>query len=101
VKKLLLPGLILTAIYFAVFGGEYSLFELRSTRAALQEERTRVAELRQEIDSLRAWADSLEADSVTLERLARERYGMVRSGEILYRFAGPDSLTARDTSVIR
>jgi cell division protein FtsB len=45
--------------------------------------------LRLEVDSLRAWVDSLQSDSATLERLARERFGMVREGEILYRLAEP------------
>jgi cell division protein FtsB len=31
----------------------------------------------------------LETDSATIERLARERYGMIRGGEILYRIAEP------------
>lgn len=90
-KKLVLPALLVAALYYAVFGGEYSVFEVRRTRAALEEERARVAELRQEIDSLRAWADSLESDRATLERLARERYGMIRDGETIYRFAEGDS----------
>jgi cell division protein FtsB len=29
----------------------------------------------------------LQVDSATLERVARERFGMIRAGEILYRFA--------------
>lgn len=99
-KKLVLPGLLVAALYFAVFGGEYSAFELRDTRAALAEERARVAELRRKVDSLEAWADSLENDPATLERLARERYGMIRDGETLYRFAEGDSAGA-DSAQIR
>jgi cell division protein FtsB len=99
-KKLILPGLLVAAVYFAVFGGEYSVFELRRTRASLQEERARVAELRHQIDSLRALADSLATDPEVLERMARERYGMIRDGETLYRFAEPDSLD-EDTVEIR
>jgi cell division protein FtsB len=52
--------------------------------------------LQQEIDSLRAWADSLQNDSATIERLAREQYGMIREGEILYRFSEPPD-SAADT----
>ena len=36
-KRLVLPGLLLVAVYYAVFGGEYSVFELRSTRQAVEE----------------------------------------------------------------
>ena len=90
-KRILFALLFLLAGYYALFGGEYSAFELRRIRrerAALEQE---VDRLRRELDSLRAWADSLETDSATLERIARERFGMIREGEVLYRIAGPDS----------
>ena len=92
-KRAILPGLLLLAAYYAVFGGEYSWFELRDARAAVQQEEADLAELDRQIDSLRAWADSMQIDPVTLERIARERFGMIRDGEILYLFAHP-----RDTS---
>ena len=88
-KRLVLPGLLLVALYYAVFGGEYSVFELRSTRQAVEAEKARLVEIRRQIDSLEAWRDSLLNDSLTLERLARERFGMIRDGETLYRFAEP------------
>ena len=76
-------------MYSAVFGGEYSAFELRARRADLGREQERLAELSAQIDSLAAWADSLRNDDYTLERVARERFGMIRDGETLYRFADP------------
>lgn len=98
-KRLFLPGLLGLAVYFALFGGEYSVFELRQTRAALVEERARVAELRRQIDSLEARADSLENDRATLERLAREKFGMIEPGEILYRTVPGDSAEADSAQV--
>lgn len=97
-KKLVLPGLLLLAVYWAVFGGEYSVFELRQARVEAEAQRQELEELRREIDSLRAWADSLRTDSATLERFARERFGMIRDGEILYRFVEPDSAQAADST---
>ncbi len=97
--RLVLPGLFLVALYYAVFGGEYSWFELRATREAVERERAELEELRRRIDSLQALADSLETDSLTLERIARERFGMIRPGEVLYRFAPPeDSAPVRPDS---
>lgn len=90
-KRLVVPALLGLAAYWAVFGGEYSLPELREIRADHRSEAARLEAIREEIDSLRAWADSLEVDSATLEKLARERFGMIRDGELLYRFAEPDS----------
>lgn len=92
VKRSIIPGLLFVAFYYAVFGGEYSLFELREARAAVESERVTLAGLERQIDSLRAWADSLESDPVTLERIARERFGMIREGETLYRFVPADSV---------
>ncbi len=97
VKRLILLALIGLSVYFAVFGGEYSVFEVRRVRAekvALQDSLT---ELVGANDSLRTWADALETDSATIERLARERFGMIRDRERLYRFAeSPDSLDDSD-----
>jgi cell division protein FtsB len=88
-KRAVFPAFLLLAAYYAVFGGEYSWFELRETRAAVERERTDLEALRRRIDSLQAWADSLQLDSATLERVARERFGLIRDGETLYRFAEP------------
>ena len=88
-KRLILPALIGLSVYFALFGGEYSVFEVGRVRAEKVELEQRLVELEQANDCLRAWADALETDSATIERLARERYGMIRPGEVLYRITGP------------
>ena len=84
-KRLILPALIGVSVYFALFGGSYSVFEVRRVRAESVELQKRLAELEHANDSLGAWAEALESDSATIERLARERYGMIRDWEILYR----------------
>jgi len=98
VKRLVLPALLLVAVYFAVFGGEYSLFELRATRQAVEREETRLLVLQGQIDSLEARRDSLASDSSMLERVARERFGMIRPGETLYRFTEPQSAAGPDST---
>ena len=82
-------GLIGVSGYFAVYGGEYSVLEDRRVRAERVVLEQRLAELERTNDSLRNWAEALETDSATIERLARERYGMIRTGEVLYRLAPP------------
>jgi cell division protein FtsB len=74
------------AIYFALFGGDYSLFEVRRLEKERAAEYARLRELQAEMVKLQARADSLEKDSATLERVAREKYGLIREGERLYRF---------------
>ena len=87
---LIMPVVLIVALYYATFGGEYSIFELRAARAAVAEEEAELAELEVRIDSLSAWADSVRSDSGTLERIAREQFGMIREGETLYRFVSED-----------
>jgi len=57
----------------------------------LEEVEDELARKRQQIDSLLALADSVESDPSMLERIARERFGMIRDGETLYRFAEPSN----------
>ena len=98
VRRLILPALIGLSVYFALFGGEYSLFEVRRVRAERIEMEKRLVDLEQTNDCLRAWAEALQSDSATIERLARERYGMIRSGEVLYRITQPaDSVRAQNS----
>lgn len=87
IGRAIVPTLLLAAVYYAVFGGEYSVFELREARAALEVEGESLVRVQADIDSLQARADSLRSDPVTIERIAREEFGMIRDGETLYRFA--------------
>ena len=100
-KRVVVPVLLLVAVYYAVFGGEYSLFELREARAAVEDERTALTDVRHRIDSLSAWVDSLENDPATQERIARERFGMIRDGETLYRFVPADSTSVAEPEPAR
>jgi cell division protein FtsB len=94
VRRLILPTLLGLAVYYAVFGGEYSLFELEKARTDIQTQERELAVLQREVDSLRAWVDSLQNDPATLERIAREKFGMIREGEILYRVSEPADTTS-------
>jgi len=78
--------LVAGAAYYALFGGEYSLMEMRRLEKERHVEAGKLTDTRNEVNSLRLRADSLETDSAALERIARERYGMIRNGERLYRF---------------
>ena len=92
--KLLLPAVLLVAAYYTVFGGEHTLLDVRRARAELVVAAAELDRLRVANDSLRVLVDSLETDPAMLERLARERFGLIRDGEVLYRFAPADSQDA-------
>ncbi len=91
VGRVLFPAILVLALYYALFGGEYSIFELRSARNELVRLQDELERLQEENDSLRAWADSLETDRWTIERLAREEHGLVRDGEEIVRITGGES----------
>jgi cell division protein FtsB len=93
-------GMLLLAAYFAIFGGEYTVFQMRGLEALEEQRGAELTAVEAEIDSLQAVAYELENDPEAIERVARERYGMIRDGEILYRFreAMPPDSTAADAA---
>jgi cell division protein FtsB len=79
------------ALYFGVQGGEYGTTDLLALRRQESSERSQVRRLRQVVDSLEHDATAIEHDLRVQERVARERFGMIRQGELLYRLVPPDS----------
>jgi len=79
----LAAALVLAALAFQA--GEYSTVDWLTLRRQLAEERRTVRDLEVELDSLERLAHALETDPAAQERAAREQFGMIRRGEILYR----------------
>jgi cell division protein FtsB len=78
----LLVGLVLALMaFYAVEGGEYGTTDLRED----------LSRLRHEVDSLQQLERALKQDSVVQEKVARELYGMLRPGELLYQVVPRDS----------
>ena len=77
--------ILVGGIAFGFFGGEYRAIDSWKLKRQVREEQLALDALNLEIDSLRAYAESLETNRVTQERVARERFGMIRDGEIIYR----------------
>ena len=82
---------LLFMIYFGVQGGEYGTTDLLALRRQEASERTQVERLRHVVDSLERDAKAIETDLRVQERVARERFGMIRRGELLYRLVPADS----------
>lgn len=76
---------VIFALYFAFQGGEYGTLDLRELRKDVVEESTAVAQLHRVVDSLERLANAVEKDPEMQERVARERFGMLKPGEFLYR----------------
>jgi hypothetical protein len=71
-------GVAVGAVAFAVWGGEFSVLDLRARRTEAAVLRARVAASRVTRDSLLAVLDSVRRNPVVIERIGRERHGLVR-----------------------
>ncbi len=90
-RRVVAGAVVLGAALFALEGGEYGTRDLLSLRRQVRDERGRIAALRHEVDSLTRVARLLRTDARTQERVAREVYGMIRPGEVLYQVVRRDS----------
>jgi cell division protein FtsB len=75
-------------VAYAIEGGEYGTSDLLAQRRARQELEADLELLRDSVQALRAEMQAVRSDPARLERLAREKYGMVKGEkELLYRLA--------------
>jgi cell division protein FtsB len=81
------------AVYYLLLGGEYSALDLVRLDALRASEVEAKEQAVLDVDSLRHIVGRLESDPVTIEQVARERFGMLRDGELLYRFVPIDDPT--------
>lgn len=80
--------------------GEYGTLDWLKLQQQFTAERRAVRELERQLDSLQRLAHALETDPAAQERAAREQFGMIRRGELLYRLVPRVDLGAdggRDT----
>ena len=85
------------ALYFALQGGEYGTLDLLQLRRDEAEEQADVRRLQRLVDSLTKAAVAVELDPRVQERVARERFGMIKKGEFLYRLVpSGDSLSSEN-----
>jgi len=89
-----LAGIVATIVGLALAfqGGEYGTLDWLQLRRQLADERAAVRTLEVDLDSLGRAARALESDPVAQERAAREQFGMIRPGELLYRLVPRVSL---------
>jgi cell division protein FtsB len=80
--------------FYAVEGGEYGTTDLLALKGQVRRAREDIVRLRGDVDSLRRIEHALQVDAALQEKVARELYGMIRPGEMLYQVVGRDT-TAR------
>ena len=103
VRRLMWLVGIVVVLVFAVDGGEYGTIDVIRQQSRMHALDGEVARLRAEVDSLRHEFAAVANDTVRLERIAREDFGMVRGDkELVYLARAPrssiDSNPARDSS---
>jgi len=96
------PRLIGIAAAVALAGlafqaGEYGTLDWLKLRSQLAEERRAVRDLERQLDSLQRLAHELETDPAAQERAAREQFGMIRKGELLYRLVPKVDAASEDS----
>ena len=79
------------ALWFAIEGGEYGTIDLLRQQSQRRRLTSEIDSLGRVVDSLARYKNSVLVDPRVQERIAREKFGMVRGHELLYRFAEPDS----------
>ncbi len=85
-KRVIWVAVAGAAAYFLVQGGEYATTDLVAQRMEKRRLTATIDSLAAEVDSLRKFRKAVESDPRAQERIAREQFGMVRGGEILYLF---------------
>lgn len=90
-------AVLVMAAYYVLFGGRYSVFQVRSAAQEREVLEVRLDSLREVNVGLQAQIEALEHDPDVLERVAREEYGMIAPGEILYRYPEPDDTLSTGT----
>jgi cell division protein FtsB len=91
VKQFFIAAGVVSAIVFAVQGGEYGTRDLMRQKHRRIALKAAIDSLQRTVDSLKRYKRRVETDPVLQERIAREEFGMVRGNkEILYRFAEPE-----------
>ncbi len=94
--RFLAGAVVVGGLAFGYTGGEYSTGDWRTLRDNVAAEHAAATRLQIEIDSLRREADALETDPAAQERAARERFGMLRPGEMMYRIEEVSAEAGRD-----
>ena len=82
---------VLAMALFAMEGGEYGTRDLLKLKAQVRGERDSIVSLRSQVDSLTRLEQAMKSDPATQERVARELFGMIRPGELLYQVVPADS----------
>lgn len=75
---------LFVALQFALWFGDKNLIDLYQLKRAIAHTQSKNTELRHQNDKLIAEVIDLKQGGVTLETLARQRYGLIKQNETFY-----------------
>jgi cell division protein FtsB len=87
-RKALALVAVVGGLAFGFAGGEYGTLDWWQMKRDLAAEQAALDSLKTETDSLARELRLLERDPATQERMAREKFGMIRPGELLFIIEG-------------
>ena len=92
-------SLLVALALFTAFGerGVFHLWRLWGEKKQLEERNFLV---QKENEALRERVYRIRHDDLYLEKIAREELGLARPGEIIYRFASPESKRNKSSTVV-
>jgi cell division protein FtsB len=82
-------AVLVLAALFAWQGGVFSTRDYLALKRQVRASHDRLDRLQHQVDSLRAYRDSLRDDPAVQDRVAREQWGMVHPGELIFRLVPP------------
>jgi len=79
-------GIVAVIVGFVLFGNR-GIIQRVNLEIEKQQKTEQIKEAEAETELLREKLERVERDDAFIEKIARERYGMIRSGETVYRIA--------------
>jgi cell division protein FtsB len=98
-RRLGIGAAVIAVLAFTVEGGEYGTRDLWSQKGRKARLDAEVAQLKKDVDSLRLELKTIRTDDVRLERIAREKFGMVRGDKEILFWVGDERAPAADSGV--
>jgi len=87
----LLILLILLVVFYLYFAGDYGFFRLLSLKKQKDDLILETKRLQAQNMDLEMEKEKLKKDLFYIEKVARERYGMAKEDEIIYKFIQPEN----------
>lgn len=83
-------GIVLLVLLFFTLTGSDGLINLYRTHLEVRQMNRKIEILKSAIDSLKIDIEKLKSDTAYIERVAREKLGMAKKGEKVYKFLEED-----------